>query len=186
MDFGAKFPTGLTYQEFLAKYGTEAHQQRWAAVHATSALTAAQKELLGSFRRQVKVLCMAGAWCGDCVEQCPIFDHIEQASPAIEIRYFDRDDNDDLREALSLCGGARVPQVVFLNEDDQFVGRYGDRTLAKYRSMAADKLGAGCPTGIVPPAAELTGAVAQGWIDEFERVQLMLRTSPRLREKHND
>jgi hypothetical protein len=26
----------------------------------------------------------------------------------------------------------------------------------------------------------------QGWIDEFERVQLMLRLSPRLRQLHGD
>jgi hypothetical protein len=26
----------------------------------------------------------------------------------------------------------------------------------------------------------------QGWIDEFERVQLMLRVSPRLRQIHGD
>jgi hypothetical protein len=36
----------------------------------------------------------------------------------------------------------------------------------------------------VPP--DEAAATMQGWIDEFERVQLMLRLSPRLRQVHGD
>ncbi|MGC4004912.1 MAG: hypothetical protein QM811_18075 [Pirellulales bacterium] len=40
--------------------------------------------------------------------------------------------------------------MVFLTEDFQPVGYYGDRTLAKYRDMARKQLGgATCPTGLV-------------------------------------
>jgi hypothetical protein len=52
--------------------------------------------------------------------------------------------------------------------------------------MAADQLGPACPTGIVPPGGDLLGRVVQEWLDQFERVQLMLRTSARLRERHGD
>jgi hypothetical protein len=52
--------------------------------------------------------------------------------------------------------------------------------------MAAEQLGAACPTGIVPPAQPLLDAVIQDWLNEFERIQLMLRTSGRLRKLHND
>ena len=82
--------------------------------------------------------------------------------------------------------GHRVPAVVFLSEDDQECGRYGDRTLANYRQMAADRLGPACPTGIVPPGAELLSAVTSEWVGQFERNQLMLRLSKRLREKYAD
>jgi len=186
MNFAEKYAAGLSYEAFLKQYGTEEHQRRWAAMHETIRLSDAQTQLLANFTREMKVLCLAGAWCGDCVEQCPIFDHLEQVCPVLNFRYVDRDADEELREAFALCGGARVPQVIFLNEDDQFVGRYGDRTLAKYRTMAADQLGAACPTGLVPPPESLTNAVTQCWIDEIERIQLMLRTSPRLREKHGD
>ncbi|HVW38728.1 MAG TPA: hypothetical protein VHB99_15545, partial [Pirellulales bacterium] len=66
------------------------------------------------------------------------------------------------------------------------VGWYGDRTLAKYRQLAAEQLGASCPTGLVVPDRPLLEAVTQDWLDEFERVQLLLRTSPRLRKLHGD
>ena len=52
--------------------------------------------------------------------------------------------------------------------------------------MAARQLGASCPTGIVAPAADELAATLHDWLNEFERVQLMLRLSARLRQKHND
>jgi thiol-disulfide isomerase/thioredoxin len=185
-DFAAKFTQGLSYEQFLERHGTEEHRRRWANMHAAVRLSAAQRELLASFRREMKVLCLTGAWCGDCVNQCPIFDHFAQATPQIQIRYLDRDAESELAAELRVCGGSRVPVVVFLSEDGQQVGRYGDRTLARYRRLAAEQLGSSCPTGLVVPDAELTAAVTQEWLNEFERVHLLLRLSPRLRQLHGD
>ncbi len=64
--------------------------------------------------------------------------------------------------------------------------RVGDRTLNRYRALARRQLGAARETGSVPPAADETSAVLQDCLDEVERVQLMLRISPRLRERHGD
>ena len=187
MDFAAKFESGLSYTDFLANHGTTDQQQRWAAVHDQVNLTAAQCDVLSGFVRQMKVLVVAGAWCGDCVNQCPIFDHFVAASNGtIDLRFFDRDQHSDLADALSICGGQRVPSVLFLSEDDFVCGRAGDRTLAKYRNMAETQLGAACPTGIGGADQSLLDQVTQEWLNEFERVQLMLRLSGRLRKLHND
>jgi len=186
LDYGAKFETGLEYHAFLAKFGTEEQRRRWESVHEKVSLTVLQRELLTSFKRDMKVLCLAGAWCGDCVNQCPIFDHFGIISHRIQVRYFDRDAHPDLGQALSVCGGARVPVVLFLSEDNHQVGWYGDRTLAKYRKMVADEFGAACPTGLVPDGNSLLDAVTQDWLDEFERIELILRTSARLRKIHGD
>jgi hypothetical protein len=185
-DFAAKFSLALSYDQFLAAHGTEEHRRRWAGMHSGVELTGPQLQLLKSFKREMKVLCLAGAWCGDCVHQCPIFDHFARIAPSIQLRFIDRDAHPDLSAELKICGGGRVPVVVFLSEDSQMVGWYGDRTLSKYRQMAIDQLGASCPTGIVPPGAALTAAVVQDWLDEFERVQLLLRMSSRLRQLHGD
>lgn len=186
LDYGAKFETGLAYHDFLAKYGTDEQRRRWEAVHEKVSLTAAQRELLAGFSRDMKVLCLAGAWCGDCVNQCPIFEHFAIASHRIQIRYFDRDANPDLGQPLSICGGTRVPVVLFLSEDNAQVGWYGDRTLSKYRKMVADEFGPACPTGILPEQDALLAAVTQDWLNEFERIQWILRTSARLRKLHGD
>ena len=92
----------------------------------------------------------------------------------------------ELRDLLAINGGHRVPVVVFLSEDWFEVSRYGERTLSIYRRLAAEQLGPACPTGLVPPAAEALAATTAEWLAEFERAQLVLRLSPRLRGKHGD
>jgi hypothetical protein len=76
--------------------------------------------------------------------------------------------------------------VLFLSEDGFPCGRAGDRTLSAYREMAARQLGPSCPTGLAPPDKTVLENVVQDWVNEFERIQLMLRTSSRLRQLHND
>ncbi len=186
MDYGKKFDSGLSYADFLHKYGSEQHRARWQGMHGQVNLSAAQIKLLGGFVREMKVMVLAGAWCGDCVNQCPIFDHFATATSKIQLRFYDRDDNPDLGELLSTCGAHRVPSVLFLSEDDFVCGRYGDRTLAKYREMAEQQLGAACPTGIGGEHPSLLQAVVGQWLDEFERIQWMLRLSGRLRALHGD
>ena len=186
MDWGKVFAEGLSYRDFLAKHATPDQQKRWQAVYDSVTLTGDQRELLGGFVREMRVLCIAGAWCGDCVNQCPILARIAEQNPRIAVRFVDRDVQAAAQEAAMMNGGRRVPAVIFLSEDDYECGRYGDRTVATYRQMAADRLGPACPTGIVPPGPALLTAATAEWLGQFERNQLMLRLSKRLREKHGD
>lgn len=185
MDYSAHFEQALPYQEFLDKYATEEQLRRWTDFRDSVSLTEEQTALLQQFVREMKVLVMAGAWCGDCVNQCPIFEKFAEVAPQIQIRYADRDDNPELAEELTTCGGKRVPAVVFLSEDGQFCGRAGDKTISKYRHAVAQLGGTTCPTGLAVDQ-ELTKTVIQDWLNEFERIQWMLRTSSRLRQLHND
>jgi len=178
--------TALTYRSFLETYATPEQRRRWDALHAQVRLTDTQKTLLASFVRPMPVLCMAGAWCGDCVNQCPILDHFASVSSVIDLRFLDRDANENVRAALSINGGSRVPVVLWLNEEGQEVSRFGDRTLSRYRELAATQLGASCPTGLVLPDDSATAAVTREWLDEFERVHLILRLSPKYRERYGD
>ncbi|MCH2202890.1 MAG: thioredoxin family protein [Fuerstiella sp.] len=182
----AKFESGLTYDSFLGAFATDEQKNRWRAIHEQVSLTDEQRNLLSGFVRDMKVMVLAGAWCGDCVNQCPIFDHFAMAADTIDVRYFDRDEHADLGEILSTCGAQRVPSVLFLSEDHHVCGRYGDRTLAKYRDMAATQLGTACPSGIATVETSLLLQVTQEWLNEFERIQLMLRMSARLRQLHHD
>src|SRR5262245_23298834 len=186
MDWSNVFAEALPYADFLDRYATPPQRTRWDAMHARFAPGDDQRALLGGFSRRMPVLCLAGAWCGDCINQCPAFDHFARAAPAIELRMLDRDARGDVRDALAINGGQRVPVVVFLSEDGYEVARYGERTLSIYRRLAADQLGPACPTGLVPPTADATTATAAEWLAEFERAQLILRLSPRLRQKHGD
>lgn len=186
LNYAAKWAEGLEYRPFLERHGSEDQRRRWDGVHQQVRLSDADKTLLSGFVRDMKVFVLAGAWCGDCANQCPIFDHFAAASPRVAVRFFDRDTHPDLAEVTQMCGAARVPAVLFVSEDDFPCGLYGDRTLAKYRDMAKTLSGAACSTGISLGPSPLGEAVVQDWLREFERIQWMLRTSTRLRQKHGD
>ena len=202
MNLFEKFQQGLTYQDFLGRYANDGQKQRWRQMDAQVVLAPAQRELLASFRRTMNVLCLAGAWCGDCINQCPIFEHFAAApsplplSPslgergrgegAIRVRYIDRDEHADAQRELQINGGKRVPVLVFFSEDGFEAARYGERTLSRYRQMLRDQIGAACPTGIAVPGDPLLVQVTQDWLNEFERVQWLLRLSPRLRQLQGD
>lgn len=186
MNLFDQFSAGLPLADFLAKYGSDAHRARWRAAGEQTTLTDAQRTLLGTFTRRTNVLVLAGAWCGDCSSQCPIFERFVEAAPVIQTRYLDRDEHSDVQAALQVNGGNRVPVAVFFSEDGHEVARYGERTLARYRQLAAQALGEGCATGFVKGTDPVRLAEVQDWLDEFERVQWILRLSPRLRRLHGD
>jgi len=181
VSFEEYFRSALTYGAFLERYAAPDHQRQWAASHERIRLSPTQRELLRGFVRQMNVLCMAGAWCPDCAMQCPIFEHFAHVTPRINLRFIDRDADAQFQEELRLCGGARVPVVIFLSEEFHECARCGDRTLAQYRALVASLSGAGSAT-----PADLQSAIVEDWLREFERVQLMLRHSPRLRQRHGD
>jgi hypothetical protein len=186
IDWSNVFADALPYASLLDRYATPSQRSRWDAMHGRFALTAEHRSILGGFARRMPVLCLTGAWCGDCINQCPVFDHFARATTQIDLRFLDRDARPEVREALSINGGHRVPVVIFLSEDGFEVSRYGERTLSTYRRMATEQLGPACPTGFVPPPDEALAAVTAEWLAEFERAQLILRLSPRLRAKHGD
>jgi thioredoxin-like negative regulator of GroEL len=184
--FRSKFDQGLAYAAYVAT-GTADQQTSWNAFHAKVRLTKPQADLLASFSRRINVLVSSGTWCGDCVQQVPMLDHIQRANPnAIALRLLDRDVHKDLSDQLKICGGLRVPTVIFLNEDFEFVGILGDAPLSRYRAKAAKQLGASCPLpGADVPADEIA-ATLQDWVDQFERTHLLLRLSAKLRQRHDD
>lgn len=186
MNLFDEFQLGLKLPDFLARYATDVHKQRWREVNDQVVLTPGQRALLASFTRQTNVLCLAGTWCGDCINQCPIFEHFAAAAPVLAVRHLDRDEHAEAQRLLQVNGGNRVPVLVFFSEDGLEVARYGERTLSKYRQMMREQAGPSCPTGITVPGDQLLVHVAQDWLNEFERVQWLLRLSPRLRQLHGD
>jgi thiol-disulfide isomerase/thioredoxin len=172
------FAAALPYDAFLTQFGTAADKAAWDQVRAAVTLTPEQTALLGTFVRTTHVMVLAGAWCGDCVRQCPIFERFAQAAPVLSVRYLDRDAYPAVQEGLKINGGNRVPVVVFYSEDGFEVARYGERTLSTYRRMLAADLGRPALPG------DRLAAATQDWLGEFERIQCILRLSPRLKRLH--
>lgn len=179
-----KHDVGLSYDAYLATDPAKA--PAWRAIGDQVALNAEQRELLAGFTRDMKVICISGTWCGDCVQQGPLIQHIADASPRIDLRWLDRDEHMDLARLVRINAGDRVPVVLFMAEDYELVSYLGDRTLTRYRAIAARTLGPACPIPGAPVPTEELAATLQEWLNEFERVQLLLRLSTRLRGRYGD
>lgn len=180
----AAHAAGKAWPDYL-----HAHRDRtagWGHHLANARVTDAQRMLLAGFTRRMPVLVLTGAWCGDCAVQCPMLGAIAEACPAADVRFLEQEAHVGLAERVRINAGTRVPTVIWCAEDFEFCSLLGDRTLARYRAMAARQLGAACPLPGATVGADEAAATTQGWIDEFERVQLMLRLSPRLRQLHGD
>ncbi|MFO0848473.1 MAG: thioredoxin family protein [Gemmataceae bacterium] len=180
----AFFDKALSYADFFAAHGTPADQARWDRTRAAVRLTDEQTALLQSFTRTTNVLLLAGAWCGDCAGNCPIFEAFAAAAPVLKVRYLDRDAHPDAQKELQINGGNRVPVAVFFSEDGLEVARYGERTLTAYRKMVGQVSGEACGTGIA--GGDFLAGIVADWLREVERVQYVLRLSPRLRRLHGD
>lgn len=180
----ALFDQALPYDAFLAEFGQPADKPRWDRIRGSVTITEPQKELLKRFKRTTKILVLAGAWCGDCVNQCPILERFAEIAPCLQVRYLDRDAFPDAQAELQINGGNRVPIAVFFSEDGHEVARFGERTLSQYRHMVSESAGEVCGTGIA--SNDYLAGIVQEWLDVVERVQWMLRLSPRLRRLHGD
>jgi thiol-disulfide isomerase/thioredoxin len=176
----------MPYETYV-RTGTQEQQKRWQQVYESTHLTASQTNLIHGFVRKMNVLVVSGIWCGDCVQQCPLLEKIALANgDKIALRFVDRDQHKELSSQLRINGGDRVPVALFMAEDYELCSIFGERTLSRYRAITLRQLGTACEIAIAPPDRDELGATLQDWVNEFERIQLMLRISPRLRQRHGD
>ena len=176
-----------SYDSYLESSDPE-RAANWKSLFArVPPLSTEHSARLTGHARNLNVLMVSGVWCGDCVRQGPIIRQIVDACDSgVSLRVVDRDQNPKLRDEVRIVGAARVPIVVFLSEDFHEVGRFGDRVLHTYRRKAATELGAACavPTAELPP--EELGAERDEWIAIVERMLLMVRLAPPLRQRYGD
>jgi thiol-disulfide isomerase/thioredoxin len=185
------FARAKPYSSYVST-GTADQQAKWRAFHALVRVTESQRSLIASFTRRVNVLVISGVWCGDCVQQCPMLDHLASIKPArgdgpgVDLRFVDRDEHKDLSDAVMICGGNRVPTVIFLNEDMEFIGLSTDKSISRLRALAARQLGPSCPVPGAPVPADEIAATLQDWCTDLEKAHLLARLSAKLRQKHGD
>lgn len=184
----SKFQQGVSYAEFVKLAKAEGQHMPWEQRYEQLALDESQAALVGGFTRKMHVLCLTGTWCGDCALQGSAMQRIAEANPdLIDLRFLLRsEEHAELVVNAQINAGFRVPVSWFLAEDFEPVSFFGDRTLSRYRSMARKAIGPEVEHVLPDPPADPVREVLKEVLDEFERVQLLLRLSGRLREKHGD
>lgn len=181
------FEQAKPYEAYLACSPSEKAEKWTAMAERIPVLTEEQKEPLCRYNRCINILVYSGIWCGDCVRQGPMLQQIAEAvGDNVVLRFIERDVSEQLQDELRILGALRVPVVVFLTEDFYEIGRFGDRLLTVYRSKVRNELGVACSTSIVPPPLDEVLAELKEWVNIFERMLLMARLSPPLRQRHGD
>ncbi|MBC23051.1 MAG: thiol reductase thioredoxin [Phycisphaerae bacterium] len=175
---------GLGYEDYLQTDPGKA--DAWREVRQQLELNQAQLDLLGGFTRTIKAICISGIWCGDCSSQGPMIQAIADATDCIDLAWLDRDEYPELASRVMINKGMRVPVLILAAEDHELVSVFGDRTLNRYRAMAESRLGPACPVPGASIPRDQLHANMQDFLDEFERVHLLLRLSTRLRMIHGD
>lgn len=180
------FERSLGFADYVVT-GTPQQQRTWSEKSEKVRLSPEQGNFLSGINRRVNILALSGLWCGDCAHQVPILGRIVEAAPnMLRLGLLDRDENLEMAEQVRICGGLRVPTVLWLNEDFEFLGLSGDKSLSRLRALARSNLGAAC---LLPEAGsnpdEWTATVSD-WVQEVERVYLVARLSPKLRARHGD
>ena len=186
IDWSRVFAEALPYASFLEQFANASQQDRWQAMHSRISLTVEERNLLSGFSRRMPVLCLAGTWCGDCVNQCPVFDHFSKAAPQIDLRFLDRHAIPEVRSLLAINGGHRraracIPQRRLVRGRPLWRAAAFDLS-PNDRRISRSVL----PYRINPAAGRGLSAMIADWLSEFERFQLILRLSPRLRARYGD
>ena len=182
-----KFQQGVSCEDFVASGEAEGHEKKWHQRYEQLALEPAQEEMISSWVREMNVLCLTGTWCGDCALQGSAMIRIAQANPNIHLRFIPRsEEHGDLITISTINAGYRVPVSWFMAEDFELVSWFGDCTLSRYRTMAEKQLGDGKTGCNSPKPSDPIREVLNEVLNEFERVQLLLRLSGRLCEIHGD
>lgn len=114
---GARFATGLTYDEYKAQMTRNRDR-----VEANEARVKIDPEDLGVFRSisgPVHVLALAEDWCGDVIANLPVLGVLAREAGTLDLRIFLRDQNKDLMQRY-LNQGKFESIPVFAFFDDKF------------------------------------------------------------------
>ncbi|MEM7576414.1 MAG: thioredoxin family protein [Planctomycetota bacterium] len=186
------YDAAVPFADFMTLADTNGQRGPWDQRYGQLALTDDQTQLVADFPREMHVLSLTGTWCGDCALQGAAIQRIAEANPGrIQLKFLLRDEPAaELIVKSQINAGFRVPVTWWLAEDFAPVFSFGDRTLSRYRSMARKAL----PSeetralGLVEPGPDHdpVRTVLDEMLGMFERAQLLLRLSGRLREKHGD
>jgi len=69
------------------------------------------------------------SWCGDAVQNLPVFAKIAEKNSNIDLRILLRDDNPQVMDQYLTNGGKSIPKLICLDENLKELGTWGPRPL---------------------------------------------------------
>ncbi|KYG27070.1 thioredoxin family protein [Alkalihalobacillus trypoxylicola] len=125
-NLSAWFEKGLSKNEYIR--AMEVHKDNLLNVYNHFELPDEEKKQLWELQdKGLKAVIITADWCGDAMVNLPILMRIADEA-LIETRYLIRDENLELMDQYLTNGKSRsIPIVIFLNESNQEIGKWGPR-----------------------------------------------------------
>lgn len=110
-------PAELSDKE-LADYNyTKLNVQRMKRIISTYKISESTAELLGKNKCGMFWLVITEGWCGDSAQSLPVISAVADATPGVELRIIERDQNPDIMDLYLTDGKKSIPKVVGFSED---------------------------------------------------------------------
>jgi hypothetical protein len=134
---GARYDVAPTFEDALA--AADANRDLWHGLYARTELPEWARERVVGLTRPVRLLALSADWCGDAVNILPWIARLTEASPHLELRVLDRDENLDLMDAHLTNGARSIPVVIAYEADFTELGWWGPRPAELQRWVVSDE-----------------------------------------------
>ena len=135
------FTKGLAERTYV--HNMEKNRENLLTVYNQYAIHQKKKSCFKSCKEKLRALVITADWCGDAMVNVPIFMRIANEA-LIDVRYFIRDENQDLMDQYLTNGTARsIPIIVIIDQDGNEVGKWGPRS-AEAQRFVDEKTGQRC------------------------------------------
>ena len=125
----ARFASGLTYQDFLAKakVNLDKFEENYKTAHLSAEDAAFFKRVAAMPAGPAKMLALGEDWCPDVYRGLPVMAKIAEAA-GMELRIFPRDKNlDIMNEFLKQGQYQSIPVSVFYSKDVRYIAHWIER-----------------------------------------------------------
>lgn len=117
---------GFTFGTYLEEE-VEENEDLWHGVYRKHETPSRAVERLEEIGGDWRLVAITEDWCGDASNTVPVVARLAEASPRVELRVVERDDNPDLMDRYLTSGSRSIPVVVILDGDFEPVGHWGPR-----------------------------------------------------------
>jgi len=146
IDWKLIFESGRPFPEWLAAAELPEKARQMEAELGALVLEPQIQGYLGSLPRRLRVVAIAEDWCGDVVRHVPVLRKLEEAAPALELRFITREQWPEVFVRFLTNGGEAIPQFIFLSEAWVECAHWGPMPAA-CRELIARGKALGDPTG---------------------------------------
>lgn len=126
IDHRTYWKDGFTFEEYLEEEVQE-NEELWAGMYRKHSTPAWALERLEEIGGSWRLIAITEDWCGDASNTVPVVARLAEASPRVDLRVVERDDNLDLMDRYLTDGSRSIPVVVILDEDFEPVDHWGPR-----------------------------------------------------------